>query len=271
MRREKLIKKFLICLIIAIILTSCVEDRETYVENKEKDIWRPSPGTTWQYQLTGEIDTSVKAEMFDIDLFNATEEVIKELHSKGVVVICYFSAGTFESWRPDADKFPDEVKGNTLENWRDERWLDIRRLDILGPIMKARLDLAVKKGCDGVEPDNVDGYINNTGFDLSYEDQLRYNLFLAEEAHKRGLSIGLKNDLDQIPDLEPYFDWALNEECFYYNECKKLLPFIENNKAVFGVEYQLEKEEFCPEANKLGFSFMKKRWELDAWQDPCWD
>ncbi len=118
---------------------------------------------------------------------------------------------------------------------------------------------------------NVDGYINNTGFDLTYEDQLRYNRWLAEEAHKRGLSIGLKNDLDQIPDLVFYFDWALNEEYFYYNECDKLFPFIENGKAVFGVEYELDKEDFCLKANEMGFSFMKKHRELDAWRDPCWN
>ena len=68
-------------------------------------------------------------------------------------------------------------------------------------IMQARLDLAVQKRCDGVEPDNVDGYANDTGFDLSSLDQLTYNQWLASEAHTRNLSIGLKNDLDQVPAL----------------------------------------------------------------------
>jgi|GEM_PF-670123 len=250
------------------------EDGQFYVSNIEyfrvTNIWRPLPGTTWQWQLTGPIDTSVEAEMFDIDLFDTPSEVIEELHQMGRVVICYFSAGTYEAWRPDASKFPEEVIGAPLADWPDERWLDIRRLDILGPIMEARLDLAVMKGCDGVEPDNVDAYQNKSGFPLTYEDQLCYNLWLAKEAHKRGLSVGLKNDLEQVKELEPYFDWALNEECFYYNECKALLPFVENNKAVFGVEYELEPAQFCPEANALGFSFMKKRRELDAWRIPCW-
>jgi hypothetical protein len=69
-------------------------------------------------------------------------------------------------------------------------------LDSLGPILFARLDLAVAKGCDGVEPDNVDGYANNTNFPLTVQDQLQFNIWLANEAHARGLSIGLKNDLD---------------------------------------------------------------------------
>ncbi len=245
-----------------------------YLSNIEyfrvREIWRPPPRTTWQWQLTGPVDLSVEAEMFDLDLFDTPVEVIEALHRQGRVVICYFSAGTYEPWRPDADRFPAEVLGLPLEYWPEERWLDIRRLDLLAPIMEARLDLAVQKGCDGVEPDNVDAYTNRSGFPLTAEDQLRYNRWLARAAHQRGLSVGLKNDLDQIPALVGEFDWTLNEECFTYEECDKLLPFVQAGKAVFGVEYELDPEEFCPEANRLGFSFMKKHWELDAWRIPCW-
>ena len=77
--------------------------------------------------------------------------------------------------------------------------------------MEARLDTAVAKGCDGVEPDNIDGYINESGFDLSGSDQITYNQFLATAAHERGLMIGLKNDLDQIEALVDSFDFAVNE------------------------------------------------------------
>jgi hypothetical protein len=135
--------------------------------------------------------------------------------------------------------------------------------------MAARLDLAAQKDCDGIEPDNVDGYTNNTGFPLTGQDQLNYNLWLSEQAHARGLSIGLKNDLDQIGVLLPYFDWALNEECFTYAECDLLTPFVQANKAVFGVEYDLESSEFCPQANALNYDFLKKNIELDAWRESC--
>jgi hypothetical protein len=233
--------------------------------------WQPVPDTSWQWQLSGTIDTSLDVQMYDIDLFEAPQETIDNLHADGRVVICYFSAGSWEDWRPDAADFPAEVIGDPLEGWPGEKWLDIGRLDLLGPIMQARLDLAVQKGCDGVEPDNVDGYANQTGFPLSYADQIAYNTWLAQQAHARGLSIGLKNDLDQIVDLQPLFDWALNEECFTYNECDLLLPFIESHKAVFGVEYELEPADFCPQANAMHFSFLKKNWDLDAWRVDCQD
>jgi hypothetical protein len=234
-------------------------------------VWRPSPGTSWQWQLTGAIDTSLDVAMYDIDLFDTPQDVIDELHAKGKIVICYFSAGSWEDWRPDADQFPDLVKGKTLSGWPDERWLDIRRVDVLGEIMRARMDRALQKRCDGLEPDNIDGYTNNTGFDLTAEDQLNYNKWLANEAHARKLSIGLKNDLDQVTDLVPYFDWALNEQCFEYEECDALAPFVRAGKAVFGVEYTGNPSVFCPKANALGLDWLKKRLDLDAWRTDCHD
>ncbi len=227
-------------------------------------IWQPPPGTTWQWQLRGEIDTSYDVEMYDIDLFDAPQSVIDELQAQGRVVICYFSAGSWENWRDDADQFPEEVLGKTLQGWSDEKWLDIRQIDLLEPVMTSRLDYAVQRGCDGVEPDNVDGYANNSGFPLTYDDQIAYNIWLANAAHERGLSVGLKNDLDQVADLEPYFDWALNEECFAYDECDLLLPFIEAGKAVFGVEYNGDRAEYCPQAIAMNFSWLEKTLDLDA-------
>lgn len=231
-------------------------------DDPEPNIWEPQPGTTWQWQLTDEVNTSYDVEMYDIDLFDVPQEIIDELHDDGRIVICYFSAGSWEDWRDDANNFPNEVIGQTLDGWEDERWLDISQIELLEPVMTARLDLAVEKGCDGVEPDNVGAYNNETGFDLSYENQLAYNIWLAEQSHERGLSIGLKNDLDQIEVLVEHFDWALNEECFFFEECDLLLPFIEADKAVFGVEYDGDSDEYCPLANEMGFSWLTKTLDL---------
>jgi hypothetical protein len=179
------------------------------------------------------------------------------------------SAGSWERWRPDADRFPDSVLGRELEGWPGERWLDVRRIRILGPIMKARMDRCVRKGFDGIELDNVDAYANRSGFPLTAKDQLRYNAWLANQAHRRGLSVALKNDLEQVEKLLPYFDYAVNEECFTYDECELLTPFVDDGKAVFGVEYALDTDEFCPRANELDFNFLKKRRSLDAWRIAC--
>ena len=226
-------------------------------------IWRPAPRTTWNWQLTGNINTSVKATMYDIDLFDAPQDVINTLHAQGKIVICYMEVGGWENWRPDANQFPASVKGRS-NGWPGEKWIDIRQIDKIGPIMQARMDLAVSKHCDGIEPDLDDGYSNNTGFPLTYQDQINYNRWLAAEAHARNLSIGLKNDPEQASDLAGDFDWALDEECHQYSECNLLLPFISAGKAVFNAEYTGDPARFCPQSNNDGFSTLKLPLALDG-------
>ncbi len=231
--------------------------------------WRPKPGVSWQWQLSGTADTSINAAMYDVDLNTTPQSTIDQLHRQGRIVICYLSAGSWEAFRDDAGAYPQAALGKQLDGWPDERWVDIRRIDLLGPILKARMDKAVSKKCDGIEPDNVDGYANDSGFPLTAADQLAFNRWLAREAHQRKLSIGLKNDLAQAAELVDDFDWALNEQCFQYDECEMLLPFIAAGKAVFGVEYAGESTDFCPQANRMNFDWLKKKIDLDAWQQRC--
>ncbi len=198
--------------------------------------YHPGPYTTWQWQLTGAVNESYAVEVYDIDLFDSPQSLIADLQASGKKVICYFSAGTYEDWRPDKNEFAQADIGNPVNGWPGENWLDIRSSNVR-KIMRERLDLAEQKGCDGVEPDNADGYANDTGFPLSAQDQLDYNRFIAHEAHARNLSVGLKNDLDQIGALVSDFDFAINEQCFQYVECDALTPFIKAGKAVFNAEY----------------------------------
>jgi hypothetical protein len=233
-------------------------------------IWHPPVRTTWQWQLSGPIDQTVDADMYDVDAVETPGSVVASLHAKGRKAVCYLSAGSYEKGRPDAGDFPTLVLGNVLDGWPDERWLDIRRLDLVGPIMARRMDVCRRKGFDGVEADNVDGYANGSGFGLTAADQLAYNRYLADAAHARGLSIGLKNDIDQVAALEPAFDWAINEQCFQYNECAALRPFLAAGKPVFVAEYDLATSAFCSAANVMGVMAMRKRLALDAFREPCW-
>ena len=232
-------------------------------------IWTPAPRTTWQWQLTTPVSLSVPAQMFDIDLFDNSASVVAALHRRGRHVICYLDAGTYENFRPDAGRFPPSLLGKP-NGWPGERWLDIRRLSVLGPIMRARFSECRRKGFDGVEADNVDAYANDSGFPLTAAEQLTYNRWLARMAHAFGLSIALKNDLDQVQSLEPYFNFALDEQCFEYSECEKLRPFVGAHKAVFEVEYNLSPGQFCRRANALGFMAMRKTLNLEASRRVCW-
>lgn len=234
--------------------------------------WRPTPGLTWQWQLgEDDIDTSIQADVFDVDLY-VDQAIIDELHAKGKKVICYISVGSWEDWRPDADQFPAEVLGKDYDGWPGEKWLDIRQIEKLAPIMRARLDLCAAKGFDGVEPDNMEIYTNDTGFPLTYEDQLNYARWLAEEAHARGLAIGQKNASDMTADLVNLFDFAITEDYFYYEEAEAMRPYLQAGKPVFAAEYTDlpgDFAAFCRQAKTLGFSLILKNRDLDAWRETC--
>jgi hypothetical protein len=210
----------------------------------------------------------VNAAVFDIDGEDASAATVAALHAKGAKVICYFSAGSYENWRSDAGSFPASVRGKPLDGWAGENWLDVRALDILLPIMERRIANCRSKGFDAVEPDNVDGYSNASGFPLTAADQIAYNKALADIAHRYGLGIALKNDPDQVKALQPFFDFAVVEECAKYNECAAYAPFTAAGKAVLHVEYSGTLGSFCPTTAALGFSSMLKRLDLDAWRSP---
>ena len=207
-------------------------------------------------------------DTYDVDYETTSVADVDTLHRAGRGVICYLSAGSWEEYRGDAGRFPDAVLGNRLDGWPDERWLDIRRTDILLPIMADRMDTCAAKGFDAVEPDNVDGYANESGFPLTAEDQLAYNRAVAALARDRGLSVALKNDLDQIPDLVEDFDFAINEECIRYSECDNYAPFTEAGKAVLHVEYE-GPLDFCSQSERLGLSSMLKPLDLGVARESC--
>jgi hypothetical protein len=230
--------------------------------------WHPATGLSWQWQLQGRLNLSVDADVYNVDGFDTSKRQVRRLHDRDRRVICYISAGAWERWRPDAGRFPSSVLGRS-NGWAGEKWLDIRRLRVLKPIMRGRLGMCARKDFDGVEFDNVDGYANNTGFPLSGHDQKRFNRWLAQAAHHRNLAAGLKNDLGQTRALEPSFDFAINEQCFQYDECGRLRRFIDSDKAVFHVEYELSRSAFCSRARNMGFGSMKKRYSLKVWRRPC--
>jgi hypothetical protein len=208
--------------------------------------------------------------MYDIDLFDTAQATIALLHTAGSKVICYFSAGTAENWRPDYSQFPTAAIGKADSGWAGENYVDTTNATVRA-IMVARMQLAVSKGCDGVDPDNVDEYTNDSGFPLTAATQLDYNEFLATNAHSLNLAVDLKNDTDQIPQLVSYYDFMMDEQCFQYNECNTLLPFIQAGKPVFEIEYGTASlaTTVCPQANALNFNTLIKDLDLDSFRISC--
>jgi len=228
-------------------------------------IWKPKPGTAaWQFQLQGKIDTSIDVPVYEVDGFDVSAKTVKQLHDQGRKVICYMDVGSWENYRPDKNQFPKSVIGKRYDGYPNENWLDIRKFKKFAKPLKARIAMCARKGFDGLEPDNINGYQNPTGFPLTGKDQLRFNRWIAKQAHRNGLSVGLKNDGSQARQLVKDFDFAVVEQCFQYNECGQFKPFIEADKAVFSVEYELPNSKFCQKAEKLNFNSIGKEYDLFA-------
>ena len=137
-------------------------------------------------------------------------------------------------------------------------------------IMEARLDLAVAKGCDAVDPDNVDLHQHDTGFSISDGGMVAFNLALVDAAHARGLAIGLKNNIEQFDAIASAYDFAVNEECFEFDECAEYSDdFIDDDKAVFHIEYAVNLTQICAVTQSLGLSTLKKSLDLDAPFQAC--
>ena len=228
-----------------------------------RQAWHPTTAP-WQWQLQGKVDTSVDAFAYDVDGFETPASTVRRLHGQGRRAICYLDVGSWENYRPDAKSFPRSVRGRRYEGFPDERWLDIRRFKSFAKPLERRFATCARKNFDAVEPDNLAGFENKTGFPLTAADQLRFNRWVAHRVHAFGMAVALKNDPTQVDQLVGLYDFAIVEECFQYRECDPYSTFVERGKAVLEAEYELDPAKYCGQAKALGFSAIGKSYDLFA-------
>jgi hypothetical protein len=206
--------------------------------------WQPPAHLTWYWQLQGTVNNGERVAAYDIDGFENGAAEVAALHARAIHVICYIDVGTAERFRPDYAQFPAAVLGRS-NGWPGERWLDIRRLDVIEPIMAARFRMCAEKGFDAIEPDNIEAFSNRSGFPVTARQQLTFNEWVAAEAHALGLAVLQKNDGEQAAALQPAFDGALSEQCNEYRECASFAPYLAAGKPVLNAEYHLSTSRFC--------------------------
>lgn len=247
--------------LLALILGGCGAGSPAKADAR----WQPTPtAAPWQWQLQGPVDTSIPASVYELDGFFTRSKAVERLHDQGRRAICYLDVGSWENFRPDRRRFPKSVIGKRYQGFPSERWMDIRRLGKIAGPLRARFELCRRKGFDAVEPDNVTGFSNDTGFPITAADQLRFNRWVARQVHRRGMSVALKNDPEQAAKLVGRFDFAVVEQCFQYHECGRFSPFVDAGKAVFEAEYEIAPASYCHRAAALGFSAIRKAYALRA-------
>ncbi|KAJ4419728.1 hypothetical protein N0V82_004771 [Gnomoniopsis sp. IMI 355080] len=241
--------------------------------------------TTTSPLVTPNPSSDPNVTLYDIDMFlHQNLTVVRDLRAQGMDVICYFSAGSYEPDRPDSWKFTDSDKGNELDGWPGEYWLDLNS-DNVRQIMTARIEIAAQMNCTGIDPDNVDGYDNDNGLGLTQDDSISFMRFLAQEAAQRGLMTGLKNAGDIIDDVIDYVQFSVNEQCAQYDECDDFSAFPDAGKPVFHIEYPAGTDEtdtksfntntvskYCNvdvTSGSDGFNTVLKYMNLSGWVQYC--
>ncbi len=233
--------------------------------------WIPPEHLTWYWQLQGAVNNNEPVAAYDIDGVENTSIEVAALHAKSIHVICYIDVGTYEPGRPDTSSFPAAAVGAEVQGWPGERWLDVRQLSVLEPIMTKRFEACKEKGFDAVEPDNMDGYENSTGFPITAAEQLTFDEWVATEVHSLGMAVLQKNDGGQTSELEAHFNGALTEECNVYGECSSFTPYLKAGKPVLDAEYGLAAGAFCSADNTAGI--MGARFDLELGGktfEHCW-
>jgi len=223
--------------------------------------WKPSAAERpqWQLQLQKDLRIIEGVSVYAVDPDEISEAAITAAKANGAKLKCYISAGSMEQWRADSTLFPPQVLGANYYGWAGERWLDTRQIELLAPVMRARMDKCKARGFDAIDADNVNGFINDTGFDISRQDSINYIKWLAQEAHSRGLAFSLKNSESLAADVVDHVDMMQTESCFIYNNCAAAAVMIAAGKPVFAVEYshQLNTTQFlqlCRDTESYGFS-----------------
>ncbi|WP_417709301.1 endo alpha-1,4 polygalactosaminidase [Roseibium aggregatum] len=231
-----------------------------------------SVGDTWDWQLTEPVDLDRQVRVMDLHPDLVTSEDLAALRQKGVRTICYVSIGTLEKGSADTRAFPDDVLGKTYEDWPDERFLDVRRLDILLPIMKARFEACKDQGFDAVEPDNMDVHDNDSGFPITADDVVAYVARLAVIAHSLDLAIGQKNVPDLTADLIGHMDFLIAESCYQDKWCADVGAYVREDKPIFDAEYTdrpIDFPEACKAAAQQNIAMILKDRDLTAPVEFC--
>jgi hypothetical protein len=238
-----------------------------FLVTAQANAWLPDPGDDYDVQFVTPFNFVRPVDVLELDLFETSADQVEALEARGVRTICYINAGAWENWRPDARDYPPAVIGRNYAGWMGERWVDVRSLEQLKPILRKRIELCRTKGFDGVDFDHVNGYVNATGFPISVKEQITFNRWLAAEARERKLAVGLKNSLELVPELVEHFDYAISESCFSEGRCEALAPFRKAGKAVYVIEYTNQRrkmDRFCAEAADLGLQLIFKTKSLNG-------
>lgn len=226
------------------------------------------PGVGWSWTLEKEkIADAVRSArigndqpvVYDADMFALRENDIRNLKSKSKIVICYVAGGSIEygsdcrrgssqkdyarsEMAPALSAVRPSAILNPIQAWPTNCWLDPRDPSVLRSI-KASIDIAFKKGCDGIEFDNMDLGLDISNIGEAFcspgeldearrvqknenavcpkahsvekelrKAQLKINKTVADYTHEKCMLAGMKNGHQAVSEQCREFDFGVAEE-----------------------------------------------------------
>ena len=172
-------------------------------------------------------------DLYDIDGFLTTKAEIRTLHTTWQAatlahpkVACYLDLA-WEDYRPDASPifrggaFPVDTLGKVYFGFPQERWLDVRQLNALKPMIDHRIAMCAAKGFDSVELDDIDSFDppGTTGFHLTPGDWQNFLAYTDNRIHEAGMTALWKNSPLLSWWGRRYTDGAVVEECYAFPPC----------------------------------------------------
>ena len=243
----------------------------------------PSGKLIWDYQIGAGDGASISlpngANLIDVDGFTTSATRVAQLKAQGAYTLCYIDAGSYEPGRPDSASYPSYLKLQQDPNWPAEYFLDVTDVfkpnSILATILRNRFQMCKDKGFDALDPDNLQNDENVSGGKITTQQQIDFNGWVADEAHKIGLAAFQKNGPDKIllKDrtglmMVEKFDGIVNEECQQFGECSSLNEYVNRGKPALNIEYIINPD--CTLSDQLNINTIRRDLGLSAPNNPAY-
>ena len=188
--------------------------------------WDWQIGRTTPLQRTGRN----AVDIYDVDGFLTTRAQVTAIRTRWQArtlahprAVCYLDLA-WEDYRPDATPgraFPAAALGHVYFGYPEERWVDLRQLDALKPMLRERVAMCARKGFDAVELDDIDSFDppSTTGFRLTPGDAQNFLAYAFNLIHADGMAALWKNSPYLSWWGRQYADGAVVEECYPDHAC----------------------------------------------------
>lgn len=175
---------------------------------------------SWVYQLCNYKNDRLEAiaqSSFDLAVVDLardggadyfTRDEIEAVKKTGKIVLAYFEIGAIEEYRPEWNSVSNELKAGKVDGWPKEQYVkfwDAR----WWPIVKGRVDQAIKVGFDGVYLDMVTAYEEIPQSGMKSEDRAfkMVDLIARISLYAKGRNPSFKIVPQNCPELYTWSCW----------------------------------------------------------------